>query len=357
MAIWTTSGSTNSIAKVIPRDLLHSSPNTTITTCNLNGLKLNGHQVAKRLATPTQCLLFQETKFQNARHLETFEMHLNNEVGLNNYVFFTNDHRTLLNQINPRRSSGVAMYFHKSMPGFSHLHHLQELDVPDRYMVVKTQWQQTTVYIHNVYAPVIPRDRADFFASLPRQFDERSLHIVGGDFNIPFDETLDTTHHRLDHNQGKQECFEWLSCLHVLDPWRLHHPDKRVFSGPGQSNRLDYLLVDHELIAQNYKSTTYVSNHFGGDHLCHTVVLTHGTASHGPSYWRLPRELLLNPDVANAIKTEASELLDKMQADESLNYGALWYGWLKRIKKKLKQSHHHQTTFVQDISMDSKHIG
>ncbi len=205
-------------ARVIPANLFISTSIIKITTSNLNGLPANGHRIAKQLVNPVQCLFMQELKFNNSKQLDAFHVHLNNEVGVNSYKLFINDRRTLSTANHAHRANGVATYFHSSMPGFNSLTHMSNLDVADRYMVVKCMWQDHVVYFHNVYAPVVPSDRPDFFSRLPRIFPVNSLHIFGGDFNFPFDETLDSTNHHPDHNAGKAECFEWFSSLRVLEP-------------------------------------------------------------------------------------------------------------------------------------------
>ncbi|RLO09757.1 hypothetical protein DYB28_015819, partial [Aphanomyces astaci] len=299
-------------------------------------------------ASPTQCVLFQETKFNNNKHLDTFKFHLSNEVGADAYKLFTNDHRTLRSDTLNHRSCGVASYFHSSMPGFEDLQHIIQLDIPDRYLVVQTLWQGTPVYFHNVYAPVQPHLRQSFFEALPRDFEHDSVHLVGGDFNIPFEAALDASMPRVDGNTGKAECFEWLTALRVVDPWRIHHPHERVYSGPGRCNRLDYLLVDHDLMACYYKDAQYSKNVFGGDHLQHVLTLSNGAHDQGRGQWRLPKELLSNPNIVNAIKEEATRLLDAMCVDENQNFGAMWYGWLKRMKKRLQTCHRHHLQHWKD---------
>ncbi|RHZ17005.1 hypothetical protein DYB31_009054 [Aphanomyces astaci] len=208
-------------------------------------------------------------------------------------------------------------------------------------MVVRTLWDDVPVYFHNVYAPVIAHSRASFFDDLPRDFEDGSIHFVGGDFNLPLDDHLDAARARPDHNAGKAECIAWLTALGVMDAWRMHHPTDRVYSGPGRSNRLDYLFVDHAVLAQTYSRSSYTLSSFAGDHMEHTVVLSSEQRDPDRSYWRLPRELLKNPQVVSAIKAEANLLLEDMCSDDSQNHGAKWYGWLKRVKKRLQVSHRH----------------
>ncbi|OQR85421.1 hypothetical protein THRCLA_23029 [Thraustotheca clavata] len=124
-------------------------------------------------------------------------------------------------------------------------------------MVVHTAWGGVPVYI-NVYCPVLPSLRRDFYAGLPSDFEPNSLHLVGGDFNLPLDDTLDTARGRGDHASGKAECIAWLTELRVADDWRIHHPIKRLYSGPGRINRLDYIFADHELVDHYYQDASYV---------------------------------------------------------------------------------------------------
>ncbi|KAG9408480.1 hypothetical protein AC1031_021720 [Aphanomyces cochlioides] len=236
-----------SVAKVVAAGLFTKFPILELTTANLNGLKDNGHLVARRLQIPTQAVFFQETKINNIKHLETFQLHLNNEVGVGKYKLFTNDLRTdRVDSLNNRRC-GVASYFHGSMPGFLDLQHLTTHDRPGRYMVVRTQWDGVPVYFHNVYAPVIAHSRAPFFDDLPRDFEDDSIHFVGGDFNLPLEEHLDATRPRQDHNAGKAECIAWLSALGVIDAWRMHHPNERVYSGPPNQNPQTIVISSYNL--------------------------------------------------------------------------------------------------------------
>ncbi|RHY25066.1 hypothetical protein DYB32_008536, partial [Aphanomyces invadans] len=142
-----------------------------MTTCNLNGLKINGHLVARSLKQPPTCVVFQETKMRDARQLDTFHHHLDNEVGVGNYTLYTNDPRATHAEPDHRRHCGVASFFHKSLPGYATLAHLAHLDVPGRYLVARTLWSDLPVYFHNVYAPVESHLRGAFFEQLPRDFE------------------------------------------------------------------------------------------------------------------------------------------------------------------------------------------
>jgi len=304
------------------------------------------------MRSPPQCLLFQETRFENRDQVGGFRVHLNSEIGgPASYKLFINDHRSDLDSNAVYRSSGVATFFHQSMPGFADLEHLRHLDVPDRYMVVRTTWDGHPVYFHNIYAPVEPRERAPFFRALPQApFEDNSVHCVGGDFNLALDATRDAVLHTGTHRQGRTACAEWLSALGVIDPWRLKYPDERVFSGPSARTRLDYIFVDTALAALYHKDSSYDANVYGGDHKTHTLTLAlSGSAAsfQGPKLWRLPKELLESPKVRNMIQFRSAELLEEIVAAPNCNVGARWYGWLKRMKTDLRQLHHNRLEALQ----------
>ncbi|OQR82121.1 hypothetical protein ACHHYP_16373 [Achlya hypogyna] len=228
------------------------------------------------------------------------------------------------------------------MPGFSALHHVVELDVPGRYLVASTTWGTTPVYFHNVYGPVDRQERAQFYSALPRGFEPAAIHLVGGDLNLPLDESLEASHHRPDLARAQMACVEWLPALRVVDAWRLHHPSERVMSGPTGANRIDYLLIDSEVVSQLYQDATYTKNRYGGDHLVHSVTLSASPCTSSRGYWRLPCELLADPAIQAAV-TAAEQLLAKMTSRTSTtpppNIGAMLYGGLQRIKARLQECH------------------
>ncbi|KAG9400153.1 hypothetical protein AC1031_011059 [Aphanomyces cochlioides] len=119
-------------------------------------------------------------------------------------------------------------------------------------------------------------------------------------------------------------------------------------SGPGGRNRLDYIYIDETLVALFHSSSSFAANKYHGDHLTHTTTLSASQASAVKpqrKLWRLPRELLSNPKVTLAIKTEAQTLLDELNQNPTCNAGAKWSGWLKRMRSLLKQCHYNRQKY------------
>ncbi|KAF0710898.1 hypothetical protein As57867_005434, partial [Aphanomyces stellatus] len=224
-----------------------------ILTANINGFKDNGHRLIQQLLARHTIISLQETKLADKFQYEKVCFHLDHTLGVGNYFLATNDHRTDVLTVEPSRSSGVMMLFQKDLPGFDNLMHLRSKDIRDKYMVVRTTWASTPVYFHNVYAPVHNAAREDFFESLPRNFPPSAIHIVMGDFNIPMDRELDAMDAEGNHHVGRRECMTWLQALGVIDAWRLHHPNARMYSSPRGKNRLDYIFLNERLVQTAYR--------------------------------------------------------------------------------------------------------
>ncbi|KAF0692758.1 hypothetical protein As57867_016126, partial [Aphanomyces stellatus] len=310
-----------------------------ILAANIHGFKDNGHRLIQQLLARHTIISLQETKLADKFQYEKVCFHLDHTLGVGNYFLATNDHRTDVLTVEPSRSSGVMMLFQKDFPGFDNLMHLRSKDIRDKYMVVRTTWASTPVYFHNVYAPVHNAAREDFFESLPRNFPPSAIRIVMGDFNIPMDRELDAMDAECNHHVGRRECMTWLQALGVIDAWRLYHPNARMYSSPRGKNRLDYIFLNERLVQTAYREARYFACTEPTDHLCHSVTLLPLACPHSRSYWKLPKKLLLIPQVTQTIQAEARTLLS--QFDNASNIGVLWAGWKKRTRKFL-QSYHTQ---------------
>ncbi|CAK5056794.1 unnamed protein product, partial [Aphanomyces euteiches] len=172
-------------------------------------------------------------------------------------------------------------------------------------------------------------------------------------FNLTLNSALDATSPSANYNNGKAECLAWLAALRVTDAYRLKYPSTRVFSGPGRRNRLDYIFVDWGLATHHLHNSIYEANRYRGDHLTHTTtlatVIPTTPSKKRPSSWRLPRELLLNPHTVKAIKCEAQSLLDDFLEEPECNAGAKWLGWLRRMKRKMKQGQFNRQRHRQEL--------
>jgi hypothetical protein len=150
---------------------------------------------------------------------------------------------------------------------------------------------------------------------------EPARHILHPFLGIPMDRQLDSAGDYSNHHVGRTECTAWLQSLRVIDAWRIHHPLERVYSSPRRVNRIDYIFVDMVTTCETYKDVKYFPSEHIAEHLCHSVSLQPRDVPLGQGYWKLPKELLLLPEVANTIIAEAKAILPILQ--HANNWGSL----------------------------------
>ncbi|OQR88042.1 hypothetical protein ACHHYP_07671 [Achlya hypogyna] len=173
------------------------------------------------------------------------------------------------------------------------------MDVANRYLVDSTTWQGQDLYYDNVYAAVDGDARAQFFATLPREFPR--------------------THVTPEPWPGQEDCVQWLAALAVSDVWRIQHLRQRLYSGPKEASRIDFICVSESLRAAHASVVQYhlVSEGVTGDHMYTTLLLGTTHPSRGRGYWKLPKELLAMEVVVKAIQHEAELLLAQLPTAEN----------------------------------------
>ncbi|KAH9107614.1 hypothetical protein LEN26_014252 [Aphanomyces euteiches] len=292
-----------------------------ILTLNVNGIQQAAHTIVETYLQYYHILFLQETKFSNQHHIDDFYFHLDRVIGRNNYKCFINDQRTVLPDGSlAYPSGGILTYFHKDTPGFANLTP-QDRSIQNRYMTIRTQWQGTEVFFHNIYAPVQHADKATFFHQLPTNFAHDSIHFAFGDFNIPIHEHLDATQFNDHHEQGKTAMMEWLLELSMEAIWRLNNPDTLTYSSPSRQTVLTMALWTHQ-------------SSMSHDPL--TVILEPKDTKHGRPQWKFPRELASDSQYKTFIEEATGELLQHWSNTPQLNLGISWLKWKKWIRRETK---------------------
>ena len=128
-------------------------------------------------------------------------------------------------------------------------------DPNGRFIILEAVVQDTPFLFVNVYAPNKIHEQEAFFQKTERNldsydFDPNSKIVIGGDFNIFFDEDLDC----LDsHPKIKQKSVNIVKDImlanELIDVWRIHHPDKKCFTWRKPHStiqrRLDFWLISN----------------------------------------------------------------------------------------------------------------
>ena len=155
----------------------------------MNGLNRPRLQFYQDLLSRYQVVAFLETKLSSQQLLQDndYFLHATNAHACSFWSYSTSS------EFGPR--NGVALLFNGAHP-FQDLHdetplHANTAVLSNRYLVVSANLGTPRIYIHVVYGPVRAEDRASYFSALPRCFEDSSVHLVLGDFNMTMDPFLD----------------------------------------------------------------------------------------------------------------------------------------------------------------------
>ncbi|DBA00694.1 TPA: hypothetical protein N0F65_003623 [Lagenidium giganteum] len=119
----------------------------------------------------------------------------------------------------------------------------------------------------------------------------------------------------------------------VVDAWRDHNPEARVYTGPQPcKNRLDYVFVSEQFVSDLFAGAKYFAPTHAGDHLAHQVSFRSARQRQGHGYWRFSAHLLEYQDIIRAIQQEAQTVLEQVRAAD--NPGRVWERWKRAVKRK-----------------------
>lgn len=263
-----------------------------------------------------------------SQHLKYFQISFGGKV-------FMSDLNGESRRMEHPRSGGVITIIHGSCPVQADAAVVSSATIPNRYLLVRMHWGPSVCYIHNIYAPNDAAARKLFFQKLPVSFEANAVHIICGDFNMAVDPAIDAILSTPRLDSSRAVLLNWLTELNVVDAWRLHHPQERVYSGPiPRRNRIDYIFLSDTLLTSSYNDSSYNSWENGGDHLAHQVDLTSFHHPMGTGYWKLPSWLLKIPELRLDIANEAKGLLPVIR--QSSNPGLVWKSWKHKMKVYLK---------------------
>ena len=187
-----------------------------------------------------------------------------------------------------------------------------------RVLGVRIDTDHDPLFVLNVYAPSITREKQQFIKSLQKEISDikQESILVCGDFNCVFDNTMDIISGDK-HPKETVTLFNDLKEHCVLnDIWRLFHPDLKEFSWSRNNNfisrRIDYFLgsdsVYNKITDCHMKSVPY------SDHRYIFVDIHCSQLERGPGYWKFNNSLLKEiqlVDLLNkVIDTSLSEYVD-----------------------------------------------
>ena len=163
----------------------------------------------------------------------------------------------------------------------------------------------------NLYAPNV--DNPGFFQNLFKTIYEtpHDYLILGGDFNLVLNPTLDAHNRKYNNNKALKIVNEYMEDKDMCDIWRVQHDDKQRYTcfkrhrAGSIASRIDYFLVSQG-VANLIGDSEIISN-VHSDHNSIALTLNVDNEKRGPGIWRLNTSLLESDEV-------------KMKVDEKIEY-------------------------------------
>ena len=182
-------------------------------------------------------------------------------------------------------SRGVAILFNNNL---EFLVKKVYKDILGNYIFVTVTIMDREFLIVSLYGP--NRDDPEFYAELEERINDVGLEniIIGGDWNLVLDYTLDYYNYKHHNNIKAQEQVDNLMInLDLLDIWRELYPEMRRYTWrrntPLQQSRLDFFLISDLL--STFVTNADIKAGYRTDHSMITLTLTLGKESKNKLLW------------------------------------------------------------------------
>lgn len=131
--------------------------------------------------------------------------------------------------------------------------------------------------------------------------------IVGGDFNMVYDEKLDRHPPRSQHSSSNSNLTEFCGSFNLLDPWRFNYPNIKQYSwfkpNDTTKSRIDFWLISASM--SNLVSECSMSAAPLTDHAVIKLSFNPGFSKGKKGYWKFNSSLLKNKEFENGIRSES----------------------------------------------------
>ena len=171
--------------------------------------------------------------------------------------------------------------------------------------------------IVSLYGP--NRDDPEFYAELEERINDVGFEniIIGGDWNLVLDYTLDYYNYKHHNNIKAQEQVDSLMInLDLLDIWRELYPEMRRYTWrrntPLQQSRLDFFLISDLL--STFVTNADIKAGYRTDHSMITLTLTLGKESKNKLLWKFNNSLLKDKLFAEEINDVIKAVVEEYAA-------------------------------------------
>jgi exonuclease III len=208
------------------------------------------------------------------------------------------------------------------------------VDDDGRYVIVALNVDGKNIIICNIYGP--NKDQPTFFQNLFNALGSLPDYpmIIGGDFNVVQDTSLDKQGGRAETNKRAQaELKTNIENLDLIDIWRVRNPSLRRYTWrqkhPLIQCRLDYFILSQSIA--NEVQNVQISPGYRTDHNLITINIPIHNHKRGPGHWKLNSSLVVDPVYQQKIKNIIAEQITEHST--AINPAALW----EFIKMKIRQ--------------------
>jgi len=184
------------------------------------------------------------------------------------------------------------------------------------------------------------------------------LIILGGDFNMVYDEWLDRSPTKYNANHYNSLLSNFCNNQGLIDPWRESNPSLRQFTWfkPDASckSRIDFWLISHSFLP--YQTISSISAAPLTDHCSIELMIYHTNKPfRNKGYWKFNSNLLGNEDYTKLVKDTVLNILN----DNSLvSWTSKWEFFKYKVRqlsisysKQLKKSYNlKETSVIKEIN-------
>ena len=200
-------------------------------------------------------------------------------------------------------SRGVAILF-KNTFSFTYLSKKMDLNGNMLILTIKLNSCDKVLTLVAMYGP--NQTDVAFYQYMLRQLDlgENTSIIIGGDWNVPMDYTIDTRNYKNRNNETNQSHIKILiESFDLIDIWRDQHTEEKKFTwhGPNlKQARLDYFLISSDLV--NYVKNCEIGISYRSDHSPVSLLINFVDQPRGRGTWKFNNSLLSDPEYINIVK-------------------------------------------------------
>ena len=124
-------------------------------------------------------------------------------------------------------------------------------DIVGRYVMCKVLLNNYSYCLVNIYAP--NEDSPEFFNEISRNIQEMDcVHvIIGGDFNLTLDPTMDRNVNANYNVNSSVALKKTIEDLDLIDPWHVRNQDSKTFTWMRGINRTEWSRIDYFLVSSS----------------------------------------------------------------------------------------------------------